>query len=191
MERVCIMAKGGSFDFREVRKLQKQIEAIEKGKGAFCRECARELAARLYAKVVRRTPVGKAPKLDGPMTVKAKGSDRKQKVFLSKNGAIKQKYWAGYQGGTLRRGWTVGDIKKSGDSYQIEVINPTEYASYVEYGHRQTPGRYIPVLGKSAKKAWVPGKFIMTISEKELQKMTPKLLEKKLEAYLRRCLDGE
>lgn len=191
MEGVCVMAKGGSFDFREIRKLQKQIEAIEKEKDAFCRECARELAARLLRKVKQRTPVGKAPKLDGPMTVKVKGSDGKQRAFLSKNGAIKQKYWAGYQGGTLRRGWIVGDVQKSGDSYQIEVINPTEYASYVEYGHRQTPGRYIPALGVSAKKAWVSGKFMMTISEKEIERITPKFLEKKLEEYLRRCLDGE
>ena len=26
-----------------------------------------------------------------------------------------------------------------------------EYASYVEYGHRQEPGRYVPALGKRLK----------------------------------------
>lgn len=191
MEGVCVMAKGGSFDYKEIERLQKQIEHLEQGREAFNRECIRELASRLLRKVKQRTPVGKAPKLDGPKTVKAKGADGKLRTFLSKNGAIKQKYWAGYQGGTLRRGWTVGDIQKTGDSYQVEVINPTEYASYVEYGHRQTPGRYIPALGKSAKKAWVPGKFMMTISEKEIDKITPKFLEKRMEEYLRRCLDGE
>ena len=104
------MAKGGSFDFREIKKLQKQIERLEQERDAFNRECIQELASRLLRKVTQRTPVGKAPKLDGPKTVKVKGSDGKTKTFLSKNGAIKQKYWAGYQGGTLRRGWTVGDL---------------------------------------------------------------------------------
>ena len=84
----------------------------------------------------------------------------------------------------------MGDIQKIGDNYQIEIINPTEYTSYVEYGHRQTPGRYIPALGVSAKKAWVPGKFMLTISEKEINDLAPKLIEKKLEAKLREVFDA-
>ena len=184
------MAKGGSFDFREIKKLQKQIERLEQERDVFNRECIQELTSRLLRKVKQRTPVGKAPKLDGPKTVKVKGSDGKSRTFLSKNGAIKQKYWAGYQGGTLRRGWTVGDIQKVGDNYQIEIINPTEYASYVEYGHRQTPGRYIPALGVSAKKAWVPGTFMLTISEKKLEAQAPGVLEKKLREYLKGVFDA-
>lgn len=184
------MAKGGSFDFKEIEKLQKQVERLEREKDAFNRECLQELAARLLQKVVKRTPVGVAPKLDGPKTVKVKGVDGKSKTFLSKNGAIMQKYWVGYVGGTLRRGWTVGTIQAIGDTYQIEIINPTEYASYVEYGHRQTPGRYIPALGVSAKKAWVPGKFMLTISEKEINNIAPKLIEKKQEAKLREVFDA-
>lgn len=184
------MARGGKFDFRQVEKLQKQIEQLERERDQFCEACAKELAARLLAKVMKRTPVGKAPKLDGPKTVKIKGSDGKSRTFLSKNGAIKQKYWAGYVGGTLRRSWTAGTIQKIGDAYQIEVVNPTEYASYVEYGHRQKPGRYVPALGKSLKKGWVPGKFMLTISEQQLESQAPELLEKKLQNYLRRCLDA-
>lgn len=184
------MAKGGSFDFKEIQKLQKQIERLETERDSFNQECLQELVARLLRKVKQRTPVGKAPKLDGPKTVKVKGSDGKSRTFLSKNGAIKQKYWAGYNGGTLRHNWTIGDTQKIGGTYQIEIINPTEYASYVEYGHRQTPGRYIPALGLSAKKAWVPGKFMLTISEKEINDLAPKLIEKKLEAKLREVFDA-
>ena len=179
------MGKGGSFEFREIEKLQKQIEQLERDRESFCRECTKELAARLLAKVIKCTPVGKAPKLEGPKTVKIKGVDGKSRAFLSKSGAIMQKYWAGYQGGTLRRGWTVGEIQKVGDSYQVEVINPTEYASFVEYGHRQKPGRYVPALGKSLKKAWVPGKFMMTISEQQIKSAAPAILEKKLTNYLK------
>ena len=55
---------------------------------------------------------------------------------------------SGKKGGTLRRGWT-GEKRASaqgyadsltvnhfGDTYVIEIVNPVEYASYVEYGHR-------------------------------------------------------
>lgn len=179
------MGKGGNFDFKEIEKLQKQIEQIERDRDKFCEACVKELAARLLAKVIKRTPVGKAPKLEGPKTVKIKGVDGKARTFLSKSGAAYQKYWAGYQGGTLRRRWTVGDIQKVGDSYQIEVINPTEYAFYVEYGHRQKPGRYVPALGISLKKGWVPGKFMLTISEQQINSAAPAILEKKLNDYLK------
>ena len=57
--------------------------------------------------------------------------------------------------GLLRRNWTVSDMRKNGSNYEIEVSNSTEYASYVEYGHRQTPGRYIPAICKRLKKSWV------------------------------------
>lgn len=182
-----MMGKGGGFDFREVEKLQRQIEEIEKGKEEFCQECAKELAARLLAKVVRRTPVGRAPKIDGPKTVKVKGSSGKSRTFLSPQAAA----WSGYVGGNLRRNWAVGEIQRKGGVFEIEVFNPTEYASYVEYGHRQEPGRYVPAIGRKLKKAWVPGKFMLAISEKEVNDLAPKLLEKRLQEYLRRCLDGE
>lgn len=32
-----------------------------------------------------------------------------------------------------------------------------EHAPHVEYGHRQTPGRYVPAIGKSLKASFVPG----------------------------------
>ena len=78
-----------------------------------------------------------------------------------------------------------------GDTYVVEIINPVEYASYVEYGHRQQPGRYVPALGVRLKKGWVKGKWMMTVSEKEIQAAAPQILEKKLEKWLRGCLNGK
>lgn len=76
-------------------------------------------------------------------------------------------------GGTLRANWKVGGVAKKGDHYLIEVINPTEYAMFVEYGHRQTPGRFVPAIGKRLKKGWVEGRFMATISAKELEREMP------------------
>lgn len=81
--------------------------------------------------------------------------------------------------GTLRRGWTVGELKKSESGYEIEVIDPIEYASYVEFGHRTRGG-----------KGWVPGRFMMTVSASELEGMAPAILQRKLNAYLKEVLDG-
>ena len=67
-----------------------------------------------------------------------------------------------------------------GDTYVIEVINPIEYASYVEYGHRTRDHQ-----------GWVPGKFMMTISEKEIQAAALRILEKKLKKWLEGCMNGK
>ena len=76
-------------------------------------------------------------------------------------------------------GWTVGEVQKVDGGYQVEVFNPTEYTSYVEFGHR-TPGG----------KGWVKGRFMLTLSEQELEAMAPKILERKLQAFLKQAVNG-
>jgi hypothetical protein len=75
--------------------------------------------------------------------------------------------------GELKRNWQVGEVNKNGNTYTIEIINPVEYAEYVEYGHR-TPSH----------KGWVKGKFMLTVSTKELEADAPKIIEKKLQQFL-------
>lgn len=168
------MTKWGSVDFDGLKKLQQRIQDAQKGDyDAFCRACIKELAARLLALVIERTPVGVYPQESGKT------------------------------GGTLRRGWTAGKeadakayaqslpIEKTGSTYTIEVINPVEYASYVEFGHRQTPGRYVPVIGKRLKASFVEGKYFLTLSEEELERMAPKVLERKIAAYFKEVFDAD
>lgn len=166
------MAKMGGFSAADMKKLQKQLNKIQEGNvEAFIEACAKELAARLLTKVIKRTPVGEYPKSSGK------------------------------KGGTLRRGWTsktheeaVGGSGKGsisagkayadtltinhfGNTLVIEIVNPVEYASYVEYGHR-TPDH----------KGWVQGRFMLTISEQEIQEIAPKVLEAKIKKFLGECM---
>ena len=161
------------FDKKELEKLQKQLEELEKGKARdkFFEDCAKEMAARLLSLVKPKTPVGV---YDDPSR----------------------------KGGALRRGWTGGKktdeeafaksltVKKSGKTYTITVENNVEYAPYVEYGHRQTPGRYVPAIGKRLKEGYVPGKRMLEISEQELEALAPKILQDKLENFLKGVFNG-
>lgn len=167
------MAKWGKCDYKQLQRLQKNLELMQKADlDKFCEDCAKELAARLLAKVIKRTPVGQYPESTGMM------------------------------GGTLRRGWTSETeqeaeatavfgggtaaktyanslkIEKVGNVYQIEIINPVHYASYVEFGHRT-----------ANHKGWVNGRFMLTISEGELDVQAPHILEKKLIKYLGEAFD--
>lgn len=153
------MGRMGRFDMGGLKDLQKQLEKLQ-NPDVFVESCAKELAARLLRLVIKKTPVGKHPKSTGK------------------------------KGGTLRRGWTGGKGQSSakgyaeslkvnhfGDTYVIEIVNPVEYASYVEYGHRT-----------KSHKGWVRGQFMMTISEQELQKIAPRILENKIKKYFGGCL---
>lgn len=86
--------------------------------------------------------------------------------------------------GELRRNWEVGPVVKNGGYYEITVFNPVEYAPYVEYGHRQTPGRYVPAIGKRLKQGWVQGRFMLKISCDDIQSKAPAILEKRLKKEL-------
>lgn len=158
----------------------KFAEALRKAQRTpeeFYQECARELAARLLALVIPRTPVGDYPAETGKV------------------------------GGTLRRGWTAKSqaeaesskgqtsnarkwayslpVTKVGTKYQIEVTNPVEYASYVENGHRQTPGRYVPAIGKRLKASFVEGQYMLKISEEQVKSIEDRVLEGIVQRWLR------
>lgn len=138
----------------------------------FLQECVKELAARLLVLVIKATPVGKKPKID------VRGNKAEGIIEI----------WAGYSGGELRRAWTVRSPKKTAYGWSIEVENTKDYASYVEYGHVQTPGRYVPALGKKLKKSFVKGKFMLTKSVSELEKDVGAILNQKLERELKKIL---
>lgn len=128
-----------SIQYDDLSKFYDQMKLLEKDVNDICEACAKEIAARLLAQVIKRTPV---------------------------------------QTGTLRRGWSGNvqnmKVKKTGDLYTIEVINPVEYAEYVEYGHRTKD-----------HKGWVPGKFFLTISEDEIRQSADGILEKKIAKMLK------
>ena len=82
--------------------------------------------------------------------------------------------------GTLQRNWTVGAVVKNGNTFEIELVNSTEYAAFVEYGHRTRNHR-----------GWVPGSFMMTVSAQELERDAPKIIEKKLLQFMAKELEGK
>lgn len=168
--------KAGGVNFGELEKFRQNVE---KSLGAdqidaFIESCAKELAARLLAKVIKRTPVGD---YSGDDYVDVSGRHHKGH------------HVPGKVGGTLRRGWTAGQnqsgakyaqslkVHHYGNHYVIEIVNPVEYASYVEFGHRTRNHT-----------GWVEGHFMLTISEQEIQADAPRVLENKLKKKLKECL---
>lgn len=145
-----------SANYKQLAKFSKDIDRLNTTqREEFLEACCKELAARLLQKVINNTASNT---------------------------------------GTLRRGWTVDTheeaaagkkvgvkqwcdevkVKKQGNTYVLNVINPVDYASYYEYGHRTSDGA-----------GWVEGRFPLTIAEAELNAVTDGILAKKLRKYMK------
>jgi hypothetical protein len=82
--------------------------------------------------------------------------------------------------GELRRNWQVGRVERQGDAYVVEIFNNTDYASFVEHGHRTGEGLT----------EWVEGRFMMTISMKEMEVELPRYLRKRQMELLSEIMNG-
>lgn len=158
-------------DFKDVEKFADKVQKlseqnVKKLSQQFCEDTLKELAARLLTEVVERTPVGDY----GPKEVHFVTKEGKEVNFIAKSYKT---------GGTLKRGWSVGEVVQNGSVYAIEIINPVHYAPYVEYGHRTRD-----------HKGWVEGRFMLTISEEELKKEAPAIIERKIEKFLEDIING-
>ena len=139
------MGRSGGCDFSELQAFADSLQAMTDNMSEIMDICAKELAQRLIRKVIKRTPVG---------------------VYSKKSGK---------KGGTLKKGWSQDGkykIYHSPSACLIEIKNPVEYASYVEYGHRTVNG------------GWVPGHLMITISVDEIQRDGPAILEKKIKKLM-------
>lgn len=151
----------GDFDFTELENLKKSMEQMHTAFPGFVEGCIRELAGRLLAKIIARTPVG----VYGTKEVRFTTKDGVEVSFTAKDPRT---------GGTLRRGWTIGEIARMPDGgFEVEIINPVEYAKYVEYGHRTRNHQ-----------GWVNGRFMLTISVAELEREMPAIIEQRFTKWL-------
>jgi len=142
---------GVKVDYASLKKFRDNLAKLDKGQTQqFTEAAVKELAGRLLRKVKKLTPVGR------------------------------YEPGSGKTGGTLRRNWSVGEVTREGSKYTIEIVNPTVYSPYVEFGHR-TPDH----------KGWVEGRFMLTISEQELKRDAPRLLENKLKRFVEGTLNGQ
>lgn len=165
------MRSWGKVDYKALKKFKEKLEKLDSmDVQVFIEKAAKELAARLLAKVIKRTPVGQYE--DGTVG----GTLRRGWTAKTEQDAM---YGAVFGANETTAYKYLKDIpiKKNGTVYEIEIINPVSYGIYVEFGHRT-----------ANHKGWVDGQFMLTISERELEAQMPAILEKKLAKYLEEVL---
>ena len=71
--------------------------------------------------------------------------------------------------GDLRRSWELTGPDKKGSKFEMDLANPLEYVEFVELGHRQEPGRFVPAIGKRLVADYVPGSYMLRDGTRRLE----------------------
>ena len=82
--------------------------------------------------------------------------------------------------GDLRRSWTLTGPDKKGSNFEMDLANPLEYVEFVEYGHRQEPGRFVPALGKRLVADYVPGSYMLRDGTRRLEETLKPAVQKEV-----------
>lgn len=70
----------------------------------------------------------------------------------------------------------------TGKEYKVYIGSNVYYAPYVELGHHQTPGRFVPQIGKRLKASWVQPKPFIKPAVMEHIEEYKQILENTLQA---------
>ncbi len=174
-------------EFSELVKFNEELKRLceKKNIDMLIEQCANTIAAEFLSRVKKKTPVGMSLYTD---LIAWRRNKDGAKPAKDKYGNAKVKAAVVHTGGTLRRGWNISPAVTRVHISSAEIYNNVFYAAYVEYGHRQTPGRYVPAIGKRLKKSWVDGKFMMTKTAEEMEKLSLRYVEKAVNEYIRGIL---
>ncbi len=75
---------------------------------------------------------------------------------------------------------TINSVRKSGDSLIVEIYNPVEYASYVEYGH----------VSQGRVKRWIPGRLMCVMAIENVERKMPRHFNMEFKRWLKNLERG-
>lgn len=158
-----------TFDLKELKAFNKKLETAAKdARQSIAEDCLNVMAAE-YVRVAKlNTPVGGSKDLRvSEGNYKAISKNKRSNVLARKSG---KEFRILTPSEHMRRSWQMGNVVNKGNEHSISVHNSASYASFVNDGHRQTPGRYVPVLGKRLVNSWVDGLYMAEKAEKSVLK---------------------
>lgn len=172
-------------------------------KDVFFKRCTDALAGDVLRRARKYTPVG-----EGVFEPVAAGAKPKRSHYSWKrvdDETTGRTYWKAAKagkdaklrlrrvrgGGALRLAWFAEPAALSVYGAKARVINPSRYASYVEYGHRQHVGQFVPVLGKRLVRPWVDGRFMLRRAHEETKARAAPYLSRELHHFIRRNLNDD
>ncbi|MBS5890660.1 MAG: HK97 gp10 family phage protein [Negativicoccus succinicivorans] len=90
----------------------------------------------------------------------------------------------------MRRSWDTGKLERGARVYQMAVTNSASYASFVNDGHRQTPGRFVPILGKQLVANFVGGQHMAEKAQAYTESKAGGIIRRQTSALLKELKNG-
>ena len=143
-----------TVDLSGFEELLKKTNELQNNISSLNEEFTDNLAQHYLAEAIANTPVGA--------------------IAISPDGKYRS------ESEHMRRSWEAERINDS----TVKVQNSASYASYVNDGHRQRPGRFIPVLGKRLTKSFVKGLHMQEKAEAATRRASDKIMKNALDEYL-------
>ena len=132
-------------DFSDLEKLKESLEISERDFDGFLRNFLVEMANRVIVKTKR----------------KQSGHEGEQ--------------YKAYDTGAMTNAWQLGNIQGNGKEISIEILNPMEYATEIEYGHR--------IVRNGIEVGWYEGRFMLKTSIDEIDRQMPARYKKQFNAF--------
>lgn len=163
------------FDIGGLKKFEESLQKIKDDKDSLLslkKDCLKPLAA-LYIRTAKlNTPVG-------PRSAKYKiGNEVKTKHFNSER---------------TRQSWASGPLVVNNREAIIEVYNTSKYASFLNDGHRQKIGQFLPWIGAEVDgvkqgarlvKGWVDGQYMTEKAESAVERNSRRVLNAAIRKWL-------
>lgn len=146
------------FDFSEFLAFANNFHDQTERDIDFIKDVMNQLGNLMIREVKQKTPVGQ---YDGTVFFVRGG-----KLLVFEGGGTAR------TGGNLRRNWTLDGVQSTGDGYVVTISNNTEYAGFVENGHRKVGG------------GWVEGQFFLKITMEEIMDQLPAIVGPAYRDYL-------
>lgn len=174
------------FDFKGLENFKDQMEELSKPKHLIplVDQTVNDMAGVYIREAKQNTPVG--PRQIQMLVGHAKGKPRYKTHYINTE--------------RMKQSWGMGTPTHKGNlNVSIEVFNTASYASYVNDGHRQKVGQWLPWLGVDEKgiahgarlkKSWVDGLFIAEHSEEVLEKNATKIMNRAIRKYMSKVFNG-
>lgn len=144
------MGKNYKFDYSQFQNYVKDFEKAQKEFETFLKTFLLQQAQRVIRSTKLRTPVDTGT-LRNSWCI---GNETKA-IRYDKNGKVTG---TDYQSAFANEA-TIDDVQIIGDTLQVTISNPMEYASYIEYGQRSYLGRYMLTISMDEISAAMSGRF--------------------------------
>lgn len=149
---------GKNADFSQFEKFCKNWQDTCKDFDDFLRKFLLEMAQRAINDIKKNTPVD---------------TGALRNTWAAGNAAVQVGRTNDQKVSAFEQEATIESVKVVGDSLEITIFNAMEYASFVEFGHRNW-----------LNNSWVDGYFMMTIGIDKIQQQIPARFQKAFQNYL-------